>query len=79
MALIKLCRPQMETDEVSLLERIRMLEKKLESGMIAVRQTPPGQTDASAGVSEQERMPFSVDWISREARTEMPAVDAAFF
>ena len=43
VALIKLCRPQMETDEVSLLERIRMLEKKLESGMIAVRQTPPGQ------------------------------------
>ena len=43
VALIKLCRPQMETDEVSLLERIRILEKKLESGMIAVRQTPPGQ------------------------------------
>ncbi len=43
VALIKLCRPQMETDEVSLLERIRMLEKKLESGMIAVRQTTPGQ------------------------------------
>ncbi|MEF2851797.1 MAG: DNA polymerase III subunit gamma/tau [Lachnospiraceae bacterium] len=43
VALIKLCRPQMETDEVSLLERIRMLEKKLESGMIAVRQAPPGQ------------------------------------
>ena len=43
VALIKLCRPQMETDEVSLLERIRMLEKKLESGMIAVRQTPQGQ------------------------------------
>src|SRR5699024_8298274 len=30
VALIKLCRPQMENDEISLLERIRVLEKKLE-------------------------------------------------
>ena len=44
VAVIKLCRPQMETDELSLLERIRMLEKKLESGMIALRQAPAGQT-----------------------------------
>lgn len=44
VAVIKLCRPQMETDELSLLERIRMHEKKLESGMIALRQAPAGQT-----------------------------------
>ena len=48
VAVIKLCRPQMETDELSLLERIRMLEKKLESGMIALRQAPAGQ-DGSRG------------------------------
>ncbi len=41
VALIKLCRPQMENDEISLLERIRVLEKKLESGMI-VAGTPGG-------------------------------------
>lgn len=35
VALIKLCRPQMENDEISLLERVRMLEKKLESGVIS--------------------------------------------
>lgn len=33
VALIKMCRPQMETDETSLLERIRLLEKKLENGV----------------------------------------------
>lgn len=33
MALIKLCRPQMEYDSASLLERVRRLEKKLEQGV----------------------------------------------
>ncbi len=32
VALIKLCRPQMENDEISMAERIRALEKKLENG-----------------------------------------------
>ncbi|MDO4475503.1 MAG: DNA polymerase III subunit gamma/tau [Lachnospiraceae bacterium] len=36
VALIKLCRPEMETDVDSLAERIRMLEQKLESGQITV-------------------------------------------
>ena len=33
MALIKLCRPQMEYDSASVLERVRRLEKKLEQGV----------------------------------------------
>ncbi len=33
MALIKLCRPSMETDSQSLLDRIRQLEEKMESGI----------------------------------------------
>lgn len=34
IGLIKLCKPEMERDEISLIERIRILEKKLESGML---------------------------------------------
>ena len=34
VALIKLCRPQMETNTESLLERVRRLEKKIEQGII---------------------------------------------
>ena len=34
MTLIKLCRPQMETTEDALLDRIRVLEEKLENGVI---------------------------------------------
>lgn len=40
IALIKLCKPEMENDEISLVERIRLLEKKLESG-IAIQQVQP--------------------------------------
>ncbi len=39
VALIKLCRPQMETNTASLLERIRRLEKKMEQGMTAAPQS----------------------------------------
>lgn len=46
MAMIKACRPQMETDTDSVLDRIRTLEQKLESGQIAVNFVAP---DAQAG------------------------------
>ena len=35
LALIKLCRPEAERDELSLVERIRKLERRMESGMYA--------------------------------------------
>lgn len=34
VALIKLCRPQMQRDELSLLERVRRLEKQIENGLL---------------------------------------------
>ena len=46
MALIKLCKPEAEKDELSLIERIRKLERMIEQG-IAV----PGRMPAPAGVS----------------------------
>ncbi|MDE7324907.1 MAG: DNA polymerase III subunit gamma/tau [Lachnospiraceae bacterium] len=39
VALIKLCRPAMETDYNSLIDRIRLLEKRLESGEFVERKT----------------------------------------
>ena len=39
ITLIRLCRPEMDTDDLSLLERIRKLEKALENG---ARMLPPG-------------------------------------
>lgn len=51
MALIRLCRPEMETNEDALLDRIRKLEQtleKIESGAIAVTAAPTGSGDAAA-------------------------------
>ncbi len=56
VALIKLCRPQMETDYTSILERIRSLERQLAEGVVIAQQAgstvngpvnTPVQTDAA--------------------------------
>ena len=57
VALIKLCRPQMQRDELSLIERIRRLEKMLENGVV------PGAIPAgnSGGSDRERRSDFSGD------------------
>lgn len=64
IALIKLCRPQMESDEISLTERIRLLEKRMEEGMPVQPQavqrqhqelTPQAPEEAQASATELER------------------------
>ncbi len=44
VALIKLCRPQMEQDQLSVLERVRRLEKQLASGVLVRQQDTGGYT-----------------------------------
>ncbi len=57
VALIKLCRPQMETDTRSLAERIRVLEEKLENG-IAVQAAPAApQQPVRRDENKPERKP----------------------
>ncbi len=48
IALIKLCKPQMETDQEALLDRIRQVEDKVESGVVltAVAETVTQVSDA---------------------------------
>lgn len=54
IALIKLCRPQMEKDETSILERIRQIEKQLEQGipMAAAPDFPQQTTEIRDNVPE---------------------------
>lgn len=54
VALIKLCRPQMEADNTSLAERIRFLEEKLESGNFV--RSAPGEDEAFP-VQDSEPIP----------------------
>lgn len=66
MALIRLCRPQMETSEDALLDRIRKLEQtieKIESGAIAVAAVP-----ASGGNAGESAVPAAAS----VKRAELP-------
>lgn len=47
VAFIKLCRPQMQRDEISLAERIRRLERQIEEGVAAVRAGEPNNGTAA--------------------------------
>lgn len=49
MTLIRLCKPSMETDTDSLLERIRNLEEKLEKGIVVT-----GSSESSVNVTNSE-------------------------
>ena len=53
VALIKLCKPQMETDTASLLERIRALEKKVQEGVVV--QQAPVQSASAAQTAPEEK------------------------
>ena len=54
MALIKLCKPEAEKDELSLIERIRKLERMIEQG-IAVPGRMPAPSGASASSADDGR------------------------
>ena len=78
MALIRLCRPEMETNEDTLLERIRKLEQtveQIESGSIAVAAVPTGQpaVQAAAPVRRAE-LPKAVPEEIKEIVAKWPRV-----
>jgi DNA polymerase-3 subunit gamma/tau len=54
IALIKLCRPDMEQDYNSVLERVRTIEEKLENGMVVSPAGQSGYTPDAPGVSNGE-------------------------
>ena len=78
MALIRLCRPEMETNEDTLLERIRKLEQtveQIESGSIAIAAAPTGQppVQAAAPVRRAE-LPKAVPEEIKEIVAKWPRV-----
>lgn len=56
VALIKLCKPAMETNQDALLDRIRAVEKQLEHGIVAV-QNVSGRTEPQGDASLMESEP----------------------
>lgn len=60
IALIKLCRPNMETDQNSVLDRVRTLEEKLEKGTVMVQTGAQGTAfDGAVSVQAAQTAPIS--------------------
>ncbi len=79
MAVIKLCRPQMETDVTSVLERVRSLEKKLDdlqaNGIqVQTVQQTPGSADQQ---SDQKVDSEGIKAFQEKLARELPAAELA--
>ncbi len=75
LALIKMCKPQMEIDTTSLLDRIRVLEKKLEEG-ITVVQSQPVQAPVQVQSQTTEQGNMSDEEFVESVKKEIPAATA---
>ena len=59
IALIKMCRPETQNDEISVLERVRRLEKQIESGVV-VHQAQGGSYGYGEDYQDQDGSRFGV-------------------
>lgn len=60
LALIKLCRPEMEKDTGSLIDRIETLEKKMENGVPVMQVSAGGQVDRPSAKVEKKPLPKAI-------------------
>ncbi len=81
IALIKLCRPQMEVDQGAVLDRIRQVEDKLEKGVIVSPASGvPGQTSDGAGAGagggnrQKPKLPKAIPEDVKQIVSKWPAV-----
>ena len=82
VALIKLCRPEMERDETSLLDRIRCLEQMIQNGVQVVNTQNTGYRgvshDEKSGYNPEEQISAGLEPASGEAAaTPLPEEAAA--
>lgn len=75
IALIKLCRPGMETSQDALLDRIRQLEEKVEQGVPAVA-IPSQQPAAPVSNKPRPQVPTAIPEDIKEIVSKWPAVCA---
>ena len=65
LTLIKLCCPQMESDEAALADRIRILEERMENGVFTTREPEGGAGDMS---EDEEAEPITVTALSEDLK-----------
>lgn len=80
IALIKLCKPDMETSEDALLDRIRQVEDKVENGVVAVMAEGMTATAPSMGAGQsvsrkpKPQLPKAIPEDIREIVTKWPSI-----
>ena len=82
IALIKLCRPDMEKDYESVLERVRAVEEKIENGIAVMAAGPgyPGGGEAAygrgeaSGIKERPTLPKAIPEDVQEAVNRWPSI-----
>ncbi len=78
IALIKLCKPQMETDMSSVLDRVRQVEEGLEdvreNGVYVAEGSTPGQRSASSERREKPKLPKAIPDDVREVVGKWAAI-----
>lgn len=75
IALIKLCRPQMEVDQEAVLDRIRQVEEKVENGVMAapVPSALPGMAPVTAK-KEKPQIPKAIPEDVKEIVAKWPSI-----
>ncbi len=77
IALIKLCKPQMETDQEAVLDRIRQVEDKLENGVVytaASAAAADGGQEMKAGTDARPELPKAIPEDVKEIVAKWPAI-----
>ncbi len=79
VALIRLCKPEMETDQDSVLDRIRQVEEKVENGVVTVAvqgSGVPGTDGSAAGSIPKSRpqMPKAIPEDIKQIVSRWPAI-----
>jgi DNA polymerase-3 subunit gamma/tau len=59
LALIKLCKPEAEKDELSILERVRRLERRMEQGYLPAKAAAPSAGAALSGAQMGDGIPMA--------------------
>lgn len=73
VALIKLCKPAMETNYDSILDRIRVLERQMENGVVVAQQTPAQNIQSKQEV-KVEKEPKTIEKLQKAIPEELQGV-----
>lgn len=80
IALIKLCKPEMETDQEAVLDRIRQVEEKVENGIVVTAAQMPAGAPGAQGVTQagvakpKPQLPKAVPEDIQEIVRKWPAI-----